>query len=318
VGTHDFAYDGNGNVAALVNSANGTLAGQWEYGPFGEVTRATGLMAKINPILFSTKYDDDETGLSYYGYRYYEPSTGRWLSRDPIGTTGGINLYYFSANSTANAIDILGEFVEWHHGFPQAIFTPDFLTSVGITPDKLDINSKEFGHMLDFSQHRGAVDSLHSQKWNQTWSDWIKEQQSKGIPITAERLKSRLQDMKNMPKFAKFYKLGVPAKYDYKGWKVVEDKIKREVNKKIAKLLAKRATKIGSKRIPLIGLLPSAYFFVDDCRSEGFWKASGEAVVGAIPYVGTTYGVYQIADVYSKKDELVEEEVSARVYTGAY
>jgi len=30
------------------------------------------------------------------------------------------------------------------------------------------------------------------------------------------------------------------------------------------------------------------------------------------------YGVYQIADVYSKKDELVEEEVSARVYTGAY
>jgi RHS repeat-associated protein len=40
-------------------------------------------MAKLNPFRFSTKYDDDETDLLYYGYRYYNPSTGRWLSRDP-------------------------------------------------------------------------------------------------------------------------------------------------------------------------------------------------------------------------------------------
>jgi RHS repeat-associated protein len=45
-------------------------------------------MAKINPFMFSTKYYDWETGLYYYGYRYYNPSTGRWLSRDPLGEPG--------------------------------------------------------------------------------------------------------------------------------------------------------------------------------------------------------------------------------------
>lgn len=59
-----------------------------EYGPFGELFRATGPMAKANPFRFSTKYQDDETDLNYYGYRYYTASTGRWLSRDPLFELG--------------------------------------------------------------------------------------------------------------------------------------------------------------------------------------------------------------------------------------
>ena len=46
-----------------------------EYGPFGEVLRATGPMAKANLFRFSTKYQDDETDLLYYGYGYYNAST---------------------------------------------------------------------------------------------------------------------------------------------------------------------------------------------------------------------------------------------------
>jgi RHS repeat-associated protein len=38
-------------------------------------------MAKANPFRFSTKYQDDETDLVYYGRRYLNTSTGRWLSR---------------------------------------------------------------------------------------------------------------------------------------------------------------------------------------------------------------------------------------------
>ena len=64
------------------------MSGQYEYGPFGELTRATGPMAKLNPFRFSTKYQDDESDLIYYGYRYYNGSTGRWLSRDPINEKG--------------------------------------------------------------------------------------------------------------------------------------------------------------------------------------------------------------------------------------
>jgi hypothetical protein len=46
--------------------------------------------------------------LAYYGFRYYDPRTGRWLSRDPIGERGGVNLYGFVENSTATFIDRIG------------------------------------------------------------------------------------------------------------------------------------------------------------------------------------------------------------------
>jgi len=105
---HFVAYDGNGNIKGLVNAADGTISARYDYGPFGELIRQTGPMSKANPIRFSTKYTDDETDLLYYGYRYYNPSTGRWLSRDPIGESGGVNLYGVSMNSPLNILDVLG------------------------------------------------------------------------------------------------------------------------------------------------------------------------------------------------------------------
>jgi RHS repeat-associated protein len=102
---HFAAFDGNGNVIALVNATNGTVSANYEYGPFGELLRATGPMAKANPFRFSTKYHDDDTDLIYYGYRYYNCSAGRWLTRDPIEERGGIALYLFLVNNQLNRID---------------------------------------------------------------------------------------------------------------------------------------------------------------------------------------------------------------------
>ena len=48
------------------------------------------------------------TGVIYYGYRYYDPQTGRWPSRDPIGEKGRINLYGFVGNNSLNYVDHLG------------------------------------------------------------------------------------------------------------------------------------------------------------------------------------------------------------------
>jgi RHS repeat-associated protein len=78
-------YDGNGNVMGYVRASDGVMVAQYEYGPFGELLRATGPLAQTFNHLFSTKYFDWETGLSYYGHRYYSPTAGRWLSRDPLG-----------------------------------------------------------------------------------------------------------------------------------------------------------------------------------------------------------------------------------------
>jgi len=116
-GTYCCAYDGNGNVMALVSAADGSVAARYEYGPFGELIRATGPMAKANPFRFSTKYQDDETGWVYYGYRHYDPGTGRWLNRDPIDEKGGLNLYGFGQNDPINRFDISG-LIAPHHDDP--------------------------------------------------------------------------------------------------------------------------------------------------------------------------------------------------------
>lgn len=101
-------YDGNGNVAALLDAADGTLAAKYEYSPFGELLRCEGTYAASNPFRFSTKFTDDETGLVYYGARYYSPSLGRFVNRDPIEEAGGLNLYGFCGNDGVNGYDYLG------------------------------------------------------------------------------------------------------------------------------------------------------------------------------------------------------------------
>jgi len=65
-------------------------------------------LAADNPFRFSTKYTDTESGLIYYGYRYYDPITGRWLNRDPIGVRREANLYALVANDAVMKIDWLG------------------------------------------------------------------------------------------------------------------------------------------------------------------------------------------------------------------
>lgn len=50
--------------------------------------------------------DPDCRGSSYYGYRYYDPATGRWPSRDPIGEEGGV--YKMCGNDIVNNADFLG------------------------------------------------------------------------------------------------------------------------------------------------------------------------------------------------------------------
>jgi RHS repeat-associated protein len=108
-GSAQFAfYDGNGNLVGLTSGSDGSLSAQYQYGPFGEAIRISGNMATNCPFRFSTKYCDDETDLVYYGFRYYRPSKGRWLSRDPIQEQGGQNVYAFLINDTSDRFDRAG------------------------------------------------------------------------------------------------------------------------------------------------------------------------------------------------------------------
>jgi RHS repeat-associated protein len=99
--------DGNGNVLALVRKSDGARSARYEYGPFGELLEVEE-SGVSNPFRFSTKFTDGETGLVYYGYRYYSPEMGRWLNRDPIEEQGGWNLYGFVGNDGVGKVDYLG------------------------------------------------------------------------------------------------------------------------------------------------------------------------------------------------------------------
>ena len=107
-GTYLPAYDGNGNVSALVNASNGEVTANYEYGPFGEPIRVSGTMSKENPYRFSTKRTIDSIDIILYEYRTYSPTIGRWLSRDLIDTQDGANIYSFVGNNPLNSFDILG------------------------------------------------------------------------------------------------------------------------------------------------------------------------------------------------------------------
>ena len=84
-GTHFVCYDGNGNVWNLVSASTGSETARYEYGPFGEPLRLSGPAGRTNPFRFSTKRTEDFSGLVLYEYRAYSPTSGRWLSRDPLG-----------------------------------------------------------------------------------------------------------------------------------------------------------------------------------------------------------------------------------------
>ena len=109
-GSYHIGYDGNDNVVAQINAANGVTITTFEYGPYGIVLNTSGDSAAKISFQLASKYYDKESDLTYYGYRYYEAKNGRWLSRDNMGEVGGVNLYGFVGNDGTHGIDYLGNF----------------------------------------------------------------------------------------------------------------------------------------------------------------------------------------------------------------
>jgi len=103
---YKYLYDGKGNVRALIGSDQ-NIAAAYTYDAFGNLMKKTGTLDQ--PYQFSTKPYDEKTGLSYYGYRFYAPSVGKWITTDPIWEAGGMNLYGFANNNPLSFIDPEGK-----------------------------------------------------------------------------------------------------------------------------------------------------------------------------------------------------------------
>ncbi|TWT40527.1 tRNA3(Ser)-specific nuclease WapA precursor [Phycisphaerae bacterium RAS1] len=107
-GGYLYCYDANGNVTQVLDADDGSSAVRYEYDPYGNRVNASASPELDQPFRFSTRPFDTETGFGSWPFRYYDPRTGRWLSRDPHHEHGGANLYRDVENSPTDLIDPLG------------------------------------------------------------------------------------------------------------------------------------------------------------------------------------------------------------------
>ncbi|POA50374.1 type IV secretion protein Rhs [Pseudomonas sp. MPR-ANC1] len=91
LGTPQELTDESGNIAWSAQYKAWGVASE-EYSPWAQ------RQGVRNPIRFQGQYHDVETGLHYNRYRYYDPGIGRFISQDPIGYRGGVNLYCYAPN----------------------------------------------------------------------------------------------------------------------------------------------------------------------------------------------------------------------------
>lgn len=111
--------DGSGNVTALVDSRHNVVA-RYRYDPFGNLQGLAGPLAEANRIRFSSKEFHSPSGLSYFGFRFYDPNLQRWINQDPVEENGGLNLTRFVQNSPLGLVDPYGLYIHYYPnvGFP--------------------------------------------------------------------------------------------------------------------------------------------------------------------------------------------------------
>lgn len=105
-----YSYDNLTGSSQLELDGDGNVISMEEYYPYGGTavwTARSQTEADYKTVRYSGK-ERDATGLYYYGYRYYQPWAGRWLSSDPAGTVDGINLYCMVGNNPVTFFDSNG------------------------------------------------------------------------------------------------------------------------------------------------------------------------------------------------------------------
>lgn len=103
-----YAQDHLGSVRDLVNAGGSGLA-TYDYDPYGQPTRSIVYGSARADYRYAGLFYHQPSGLYLTHYRVYDPVTARWLSRDPIGEMGGINLYGYVGGNPISHVDPTGE-----------------------------------------------------------------------------------------------------------------------------------------------------------------------------------------------------------------
>ncbi|WP_183061914.1 RHS repeat domain-containing protein [Motilibacter peucedani] len=105
VTSYYYLTDNLGSVIAMTDQ-NGAVVAKYGYDPAGNTRTVTGAQASNNALRFTAGYRDSVTGLYKLGYRYYDPSLGRFTQPDPTGQEANAHLY--GGADPVNKVDIHG------------------------------------------------------------------------------------------------------------------------------------------------------------------------------------------------------------------
>jgi RHS repeat-associated protein len=188
-GSYSYIYDGKGNVVAVVNSSAADVV-KYRYDEFGVLAGQSGTLDQ--PYGFSTKRYYAGIGLSYYGYRFYAASLGRWMTRDPLGEAGGLNLYGFVGNGPMNAVDAWGLITDILINQPIGWGT----SSLGHAA--VNINGTVYSWEGEENQGQGVMTKY---TWD-AYRDWHEEQDIVGsiIKLTPEQEKAFIKFLEDYGK----------------------------------------------------------------------------------------------------------------------
>jgi RHS repeat-associated protein len=105
--TYYLAYDQVGSLRLVTDSAGNTIK-RIDYDSFGAIFNETNSGFSV-PFGFAGGLYDKNTGLVRFGFRDYDPETGRWTAKDPIRFAGGdADLYGYVLNNPVNFVDSIG------------------------------------------------------------------------------------------------------------------------------------------------------------------------------------------------------------------
>ena len=123
-GQYYFYHNDHLGTPQKLTAINGAVVWSAKYSSFGEAD--VNLSSTIiNNLRFPGQYYDQETGFHYNRIRYYDPNIGRYLKLDPIGVSGGINIYIYVLNNPTRLIDPHGLFSKPNFSPPGQTYPRD-------------------------------------------------------------------------------------------------------------------------------------------------------------------------------------------------
>ncbi|MCB9772147.1 MAG: fibronectin type III domain-containing protein [Candidatus Omnitrophica bacterium] len=161
--TYYLSYDQVGSLRAVMSST-GAIVKRIDYDSFGNILADTAPAFSV-PFGFAGGLHDRDVGLVRFGFRDYDPATGRWTAKDPIGFDGGdVDLYGYVESDPINFVDPYGlivetpsDYVTWQLSLYYFLTEPGLLTGASLAYDSVALGTPFLPGGAGYVQGGGKV-----------------------------------------------------------------------------------------------------------------------------------------------------------------